>query len=221
MTTVGSTLTAASLGLVSCRTCGLLSNLGAPARGDRVHASCPRCGGRLLGRKPNSLARTTAFLAAAALLFVPANLLPMMNTSTLLRQHSDTIMSGVVALWSGGSWALALLVFVASIVVPGLKIVAFTLLVATTRRRSTWRQLERTRLYRLMELIGRWSMLDVFVMALLAALVRSRVASVRIEPGAVAFAGVVVFTMLASVSFDPRLIWDVEQRTLRQPEGQS
>jgi paraquat-inducible protein A len=158
-------------------------------------------------RARDSLAPTGAFLIAAAILFVPANLLPVMTTRTLARAHSDTILSGVVALWRAGSWPLSLLVFVASIVVPALKILALALLAVSTQARSTWRRGERTRLYRLIESIGRWSMLDVFVMALLAALVRSQVAGVEIHPGALAFAAVVVLTMLASLSFDPRLIW--------------
>ncbi|MEO5768295.1 MAG: paraquat-inducible protein A [Polyangia bacterium] len=210
MTNAGRALTAIKLGLVSCRACGLLSNRGTLWQGGHHVAGCPRCGRPLVSRKQNSLDRTTALLAAAALLFVPANLLPMMTTATLLRQKSDTIMSGVVTLWTTGSWSLSTLVFVASVVVPALKIVGLTVLVVSTRRCSTWRQLERTRLYRLLELVGRWSMLDVFVMALLAALVRSPLVSVRVEPGAVAFVGVVVFTMLASISFDPRLIWDAD-----------
>jgi paraquat-inducible protein A len=192
---------AARLGLASCQTCGLLVRLAADP-------GCPRCATRIQVRKPDSLRRTTAHLIAAAALFVPANVLPVMTTRTLMRSHGDTILSGVVVLWRAGSWPLALLVFVASIVVPGLKILALTLLVITTHRGSTWRREERTRLYRLLELVGRWSMLDVFVMGLLAALVHSTLAGVEINPGAGAFAAVVVLTMLASLSFDPRLIWD-------------
>jgi paraquat-inducible protein A len=194
-------VTAARLGLGSCQTCGLLVRLAG-------QGGCPRCGTRIQVRKPDSLRRTTAYLMGAGVLFVPANVLPVMTTRTLMRAHGDTILSGVVVLWRAGSWPLAVLVFVASVVVPGLKILALTLLVATTHRRSAWRREERTRLYRLLELVGRWSMLDVFVMALLAALVHSTVAGVEINPGAGAFAAVVVLTMLASLSFDPRLIWD-------------
>jgi paraquat-inducible protein A len=161
---------------------------------------------------PNSLRRTTAFLLAAALLFVPANLLPVMTTRTLLRAHGDTIASGVVALWQGGSPSLAVLVFAASIVVPALKILSLGLLVATASAESGWRRGARTRLYRALELVGRWSMLDVFVMAVLAALLRSPVAGVEIRAGALAFAAVVVLTMLSSLSFDPRLIWKGDRR---------
>jgi paraquat-inducible protein A len=162
-------------------------------------------------RARDSLARSGAFLIAAAILFVPANLLPVMTTHTLLRAHSDTILSGVVALWRDGSWPLSTLVFVASIVVPGLKILALAVLTVSTHAGSAWRRGERARLYRLIESIGRWSMLDVFVMALLAALVHSQVAGVEIHTGARAFASVVVLTMLSSISFDPRLIWAREK----------
>ncbi|HET6146518.1 MAG TPA: paraquat-inducible protein A [Polyangia bacterium] len=159
----------------------------------------------------DSLASSGAFLIGAAILFVPANLLPVMTTHTLLRSQSDTILSGVVALWRAGSWPLSALVFVASIVVPALKILALALLAISTHARSAWRRGERARLYRLIESIGRWSMLDIFVMALLAALVRSQVAGVEIHPGALAFAAMVVLTMLSSISFDPRLIWAREK----------
>jgi paraquat-inducible protein A len=158
-------------------------------------------------RKPDSLARTTAFLLAAVVLFLPANLLPVMTTRTLAREQSDTILSGVLHLWAGGSWLLALLIFTASIVVPALKILALAVLVVSSWRRSDWRRAGRARLYRVIEWVGRWSMLDIFVMALLAALVRSQLAGVQIDGGAVAFGAVVVLTMLASASFDPRLIW--------------
>jgi len=193
---------ATALGLGGCSLCGLVSRL-TPTE----EARCPRCGARLRRRPTQGLGRTTALLAAGALLFVPANVLPMMTTTTLVRSHSDTILSGVAALWRTGAWPLAIVVFVASVVVPILKIAALGLLVTTTRWRSDWRRPERTRLYRLVERVGRWSMLDIFVMAVLAALVRSRVAGVEIGPGAPLFAAVVVLTMFASLTFDPRLIW--------------
>lgn len=157
-----------------------------------------------------SLIRTAAFLIAAAILYLPANLLPVMTTNTLSSSHAETILSGVVTLWRAGSWALSLLVFGASIVVPTLKIAALSFLVISSWRGSTrWRQ-QRTWLYRWVELVGRWSMLDVFVMAVLAALVHSRLAGVEINAGAIGFAAVVVLTMLASRNFDPRLIWNTK-----------
>jgi paraquat-inducible protein A len=152
--------------------------------------------------------RTAALLVAATLLLLPANLLPVMTTTTLLKRRTDTIMSGVVALRAQGSWALALLVFAASILVPVLKIASLTLLVACGRWWPDWRRRERTSLLRWVERVGRWSMMDILVMSVLAALLHSEIARVEIEKGALAFAGVVVFTTLASSSFDPRSIWE-------------
>jgi paraquat-inducible protein A len=197
------TPTAASMGLLSCPSCKLLSRK-TTARSPH----CPRCGVRLRLRKRESLMRTSAFLVAAAILYVPANLLPIMTTSTLTKSDADTIVSGVVSLWRDGSWPLAILVFVASVAVPVLKIGALALLVITSWRRSTWRPRGRTRLYRMIELVGRWSMMDVFVMGMLTALVHTRTAGVEINSGAIAFGAVVVLTMFSSQSFDPRLIWE-------------
>jgi len=203
----------ATFGLGACSICGLVSRTAAGTE----RQACPRCGARLrLVDEHRSLARTTGLLAAAALLFIPANLLPVMTTSTLGRLHRDTILSGVAALWRTGAWPLSILVFAASLVVPALKLVVLGLLVVTARRRSTWRRHERARLYRLIERVGRWSMLDIFVMALLAALVRSPVAGVEIGAGAALFAAVVVLTMLATTAFDPRLIWARPRPTARR-----
>jgi paraquat-inducible protein A len=202
-------LTAAQAGLASCPSCFLVSALG-----DQETGVCPRCAATLYRRRPDSLGRTTAFLLAAAVLFVPANLLPVMTTTTLLGERSDTIASGALALWTSGSWPLALLVFVASVLIPGLKIAGMALLVASSWRRSPRGRRARARLYRVIEAVGRWSMLDVFVLALLAAVVRTNVLSVTIDAGAVAFGGVVVATMLSSRSFDPRLIWESKEEHL-------
>jgi len=132
-----------------------------------------------------------------------------MQTTTLFGSQEDTILSGVAYLWTSGSWPLAIVVFVASITVPLLKIIALTVLVVSTQRRTAWRPLERTRLYRVIEIIGRWSMLDIYVVTVLVALVHLQgLATIQAGPGAVAFGAVVVLTMLASLSFDPRLIWD-------------
>lgn len=212
--------TALLMGLASCDRCGLVSRVPRPSRTGRTgNALCPRCRSQLQFRKSDSLQRTSAFLMAAALLFVPANLLPVMTTRTLLKEQRDTIVSGVISLWHAGSWPLAVLVFAASVVVPVLKISALAVLVISTARQSRWHPRARTRLYRWVDRVGRWSMLDVFVMALLAALVRSRMASVEIHAGAIAFGLVVVMTMLASQSFDPRLMWD--QHAPPSPRGPS
>lgn len=198
--------TAASLGLRACLVCGMLCR--APAD-DARPLQCPRCLAPLHSRKPASLQRTWAYLIAALALYVPANLLPVMHSTSLFRTQSNTIMSGVVELWTTGSWPLALLVFVASIVVPGLKIVSLGLLAVSVRYGRFWDPGQRTRLYRLVEFVGRWSMLDIFAVALTVAMVQSPgFATVQAQPGALAFGAVVVLTMLASMSFDPRLIWD-------------
>jgi paraquat-inducible protein A len=134
-----------------------------------------------------------------------------MHTSSLFGAQSDTILSGVVYLWTSGSWPLAVIVFIASMLVPSAKLVALTFLVISVQRRSTWDPLQRTRLYRIVELVGRWSMLDIFVVAILVALVHLQaVATIQAGVGAVAFGAVVVLTMFASMAFDPRLIWDPE-----------
>jgi paraquat-inducible protein A len=209
--------TGRALGLAACQSCHLLVH----AR-PGLEEACPRCGARvpLPDDASRGAERTTAFLVAATLLLLPANLLPVMTTTTLLKRRSDTIMSGVLALRAQGSGALALLVFAASILVPALKISSLTLLVASGRWWPDWRRRERTLLLRWVERVGRWSMLDILVMAVLAALVHSEIARVEIETGALAFAGVVVFTMLASSSFERRSIWE-SHRTHQTPGGTS
>jgi paraquat-inducible protein A len=196
--------TAARLGLLACPTCHLVS------RAPRAPAAvCPRCDSPLHVRKLRSVGRCWAFLIAAMALYVPANTLPIMYTSSLFGSQDDTIMSGVLFLWDSGSWYLALIVFVASILVPLAKILGLALLLVSVQLGSRWRPLERARLYRLVESIGRWSMLDIFVVALLVTVVQlSALAAVRAGPAALAFGAVVVLTMIAAQSFDPRLIWD-------------
>jgi paraquat-inducible protein A len=197
--------TAGRLGFYSCHTCNLLTKAVPGYR----EARCRRCGSHLHLRKPDSVARTWAFLIASYILFIPANVLPIMHTSSLFGAQSDTILSGVVYLWTSGSWYLAVIVFIASILVPSAKVLALTLLAITVQRRSTWDPLQRTKIYRIVELVGRWSMLDIFVVAILVALVQHRsLATIRAGGGAVAFGAVVVLTMLAARAFDPRLIWD-------------
>ncbi len=191
-------------GLTGCHTCGLVSRV--TGRGVEL---CPRCGSHLHLRLPNSLARTWALLLTAMLLYIPANVLPVMRTSYLGSESADTIMSGVVYFLAHGDWPLALVIFTASVLVPLLKVMALIYLLLSVQRRSAIRARERTVLYRVTELIGRWSMVDVFVVAVLAALVQmGNLATIYPGAGATAFAGVVVLTMLAARSFDPRLIWD-------------
>jgi paraquat-inducible protein A len=136
-----------------------------------------------------------------------------MHTSSLFGAQKDTILSGVVYLWTSGSWPLAIIVFIASIAVPMLKILAIGYLAASTHLQSKRQPAERARIYRLVELVGRWSMLDIYVIAMLTALVQfSALATIEAGPAAVAFGAVVVLTMFAALSFDPRLIWD-DRRT--------
>lgn len=197
--------TAASRGLLVCHACGLLSRAGPHAH----DACCPRCGASLHFRKPDSISRTWALLIAAMICYIPANVLPMMYTGSLFGSQSDTIMSGVVYFWTSGSWYLALIIFFASILVPMLKMISLVLLLVTVQLNSRWQQAQRARLYRLVEAVGRWSMLDVYVVAVIVALVQLQaLATILPGPGAIAFGAVVVLTMFAAMSFDPRLIWD-------------
>jgi paraquat-inducible protein A len=199
------TVTAAQAGLISCHACGLLHR---PV-GSAHALVCTRCGAALHTRKPDSLKRTWALLIAAFILIVPANLLPVMISGSLFGSETDTIMSGVVFLWIDGSWPLAIILFIASIVVPFSKLFALTYLLVSVQRRSTLAPAQRTRLYRVLEFVGRWSMIDIYVAALLTALVQfGGLMSIRAGPGAIAFGAVVVLTMFAAESFDPRLIWD-------------
>jgi paraquat-inducible protein A len=193
-----------TLGLLVCGQCrATVRSIAA----SRLH--CPRCGAALHERKPHSVATTTALVVSAALLYIPANLLPVMHMHTLFSDEDDTIMSGVLSLLQEGSWPLALLVFVASIVVPLLKLLAMGWLLWCVVRRSRSHPAHRSKLFRLVEFIGRWSMLDVYAIAVLVALVQIKsLATVHAGYGALAFCAVVVLTMFAAHSFDERLLWD-------------
>ena len=202
-----SALTAVKLGLVSCEACGLLTkpaDLGHPGH-------CPRCGEELTLRRHNSIQRTWALIIAAAICYIPANLLPVMVTTTLASAEEDTIMGGVVLLYETGSWPLALIVLIASVVIPLAKLVALGYLLVTVQRGSAGHRHDRVRLYRLVEFVGRWSMLDVFVDTFTVALIQLEpLMSVKPGMGVLFFAAVVVLTMIAAETFDPRLIWDSE-----------
>jgi paraquat-inducible protein A len=203
--TAVSAATAMQQGLQSCEGCGLLSR---PAAGED-EGRCPRCDRRLEFRKPASLQRTWAFVIAAAVCYVPANLLPVLTTTTATGSDSDTILQGVVLLWSPTGWPLSLIVLIASIMIPSAKILALVYLLITVQRGSAANSEQRVRLYRMVEFIGRWSMVDVFVDTFTAALVQLKpLMFVSPAPGLFFFAAVVVLTMLAVESFDPRLIWD-------------
>lgn len=201
----GVCVTAASRHLLSCTVCGLL--LKDP--GNAGPLQCTRCASALHSRKPNSLQRSFALLLAAAFLYIPANVLPILHTTSVAHDSNDTIFSGIIELWTGGSWPLALLVFTVSILVPALKFVVLGFLLLSTHRHSRWAVHDRAVLYRLVEFIGRWSMLDIFVVALMVTLVQLRgIATIEAGPGALAFAAVVILMMYSAQAFDPRLIWD-------------
>jgi paraquat-inducible protein A len=193
------------LGLSRCRTCGLAvarSSLGIDRR-------CPRCQSRIEQRRPLSTEVTLAWLIAGMVLYIPANLLPVMHTSGLLGEADSTILGGIIEFWRAGDWDIALLIFIASVAVPFTKFIAIGLLLLTVRKNSRWEQHQRTVLYRIVEFIGYWSMLDVIVVALTSALMQFQVlGAAEPRPGIVFFCGVVVVTMLSALSFDPRLIWD-------------
>lgn len=196
--------TARAAGLLVCHACGRLN--AAPGSG---HARCERCHAPLHARRPDSLQRSWALLIAAAVLYLPANLLPVMHTGSIFGAQSDTIMSGVIYLLKAGSWPLAVIIFIASVVVPLAKLVALAWLLLSVQRKSRWQPRTRTRVYRVVELVGRWSMVDIYVAAILVALVQFKsLASIDAGAGAAFFGAVVVLTMLAAHSFDPRLIWD-------------
>jgi paraquat-inducible protein A len=203
----GSSTTAAKAGLISCHACHQLSRL--PARLANSDAICPRCEAHIHSRKPNSISRTWALLIAAYILYIPANLLPVMTVISFGKGTPDTILSGVKELIHAGMWPIALLVFFASITVPVLKLLALTYLLLSVQYKSQWRPRDRTFLYRITEVVGRWSMIDIFMISILIALVKLQaVATIEPGAGAISFASVVILTMFAAIGFDPRLIWD-------------
>jgi paraquat-inducible protein A len=205
-------LTARKAGLVACSVCHLLCPATPPGRAARA-SKCPRCGATLHSRKPDSIARTWALLIAAGIFYIPANVLPMTTVTSLGRTQSDTIMSGVVYFVQSGSWPIALVIFLASVFVPLFKLFILSYLVLSVQHRSHYRPKDRTRLFLITEAVGRWSMLDIFVVTILVALVNlGALATIQAGPAALYFAAVVVITMLAAMSFDPRLIWDAKEK---------
>ncbi|MDA8137416.1 MAG: paraquat-inducible protein A [Desulfobacteraceae bacterium] len=200
-------MTAARYGLVGCHDCRQVSR--PRPDGDQNKHACPRCSASLHPRKPASIAKTWALVLAAAILYIPANVLPVTRTTHLGSSQTDTIMSGVIYFITSGSWHIALIIFVASIVIPALKLVVLSFLLISIHWRWQWRPEERTRLYRLIAAIGRWSMVDIFVMSIMVGLLKlGLIASIEARQGIFFFGAVVVLTLLATESFDPRLIWD-------------
>jgi len=206
---------AKKLGLALCHECHILVDFSGVAPGEAAY--CPRCGARVYMRKPNSIKRTWALLLASCALYMPANILPITVTTSLGSEQSDTIISGVIYFLKHGSIAIGLIIFIASICVPLMKILTLTYLLLTVHLKSLWRPRDRTRLYRMTETVGRWSMVDIYVVTIMVALVKlGALANVDAGPAAVYFAAVVVLTMLAAESFDPRLIWDVIEENNEQ-----
>lgn len=196
-------LTAREAGLIACHRCELVSA--------KQAAHCPRCGARLQSRKPYALQRVWAFWFAGLIAYIPANLYPMLRTRQLQTESDDTIVGGVFVLIDHGSVGIALIIFVASVVVPISKFLVIATLAISVTRPSRLSQKARIHLHEIIEFVGRWSMVDVFVVALLAALVQlGAAAEVQPGPAAICFALSVAFTMLSAQAFDPRLIWDTK-----------
>jgi paraquat-inducible protein A len=200
--------TAQKAGLISCHSCHLLCQ----SANGATDMLCPRCEAHLHDRKPNSIARTWALVLGALFFYIPANVLPITIVVSLGKSQSETIMSSVIYFVKSGMWPIALVIFVASVFVPLLKLLILIFLLIGVQRKSNWRRQDRTRLYRITEVIGRWSMVDIFVVTILVALVHlGGLVTIHAGPGAIFFGAVVVITIFAAMSFDPRLIWDAEE----------
>ena len=198
--------TALQRGLAVCHMCLALNP------GD-AHL-CGRCRSKLHARHPNSVQRTVALLIAASILYLPANLLPIMITDQFGRATESTIIGGVVLLWKLKSYPVAIVILIASVLVPLGKIAALSVLCWSVSHGSAESQRQRTVLYRITEFVGKWSMMDVYVVAVLVALIQiGGIIAIRPGTAALAFAGVVIVTMIAAERFDPRLIWDEEPHT--------
>lgn len=197
-------ITARDAGLVACQQCGQVHPLQA-----RI---CTRCEGRLRSRDAESLQKVWAWLIAGMIAYIPANIYPMLLTSTLVERSESTIIGGVVELVEHGSWGIAAIVFIASVMIPMGKFIAIIYLALSVQRRSISNQHERHKAYEVVEFIGRWSMIDVFVVAILSALVQlDTIATVNPGIAALSFALSVIFTMLSAQAFDARLIWDANR----------
>ena len=193
--------TAMSKGLASCHICGKVSPV--------EEGHCPRCESPLHLRKPNSLSRTWALLISAGILYIPANLMPIMTVSGIQGTESNTILSGVITFWQMKAYPIAIVIFTASVLIPILKVAALVWLCFAATGKASASPKSLSRLYHVTELLGRWSMVDVFVVAILVCLVRmGALMTITPGPAAVSFSGVVILTMFAAMSFDPRLIWD-------------
>ena len=192
-------------GLLVCLECHRLDRV----RTACAYQYCKRCGAKVTVRKNSSLSKTCAFLFSAVLIYIPANILPILTVKNFGQGGADTIFSGIVNLMNGGMFFIAFIVFVASLLIPALKLIGMIFLVFSIKFKIKFSPEQRVISFRFIEWIGRWSMLDIFVIAILVAVVNfGNLANIEAGVGAIAFSSVVVLTMLAAVSFDPRLIWD-------------
>lgn len=190
-------------GVIVCRSCHQLASI------EDEHSPCSRCGTKLHTRYPYSVMRTWVLLITAAILYIPANLLPIMTVSYLGVATPSTIMSGVITFIQTGDWLVGSVVFIASILVPSMKLLGLMLLLFYVQFGQSLSPNVCTVMFRFIEWIGRWSMLDIFVIAIMVALVNfGNISTIQADWGALAFGSVVVITMFAAISFDPRLIWD-------------
>lgn len=189
-----------------CSLCGLVCDAETTFG---VRAKCPRCQTKLPGHPSRNLSLSGALLLSSIILYVPANIFPVMYTTLFGHGSESTLLSGVIAFWRAGSWGIAAIIFVASVIIPCLKFLSLSVLLISSARKSHWARRERTRLYRITEWIGCWSMLDVVVVAVVSGLLRFHAMS-EAEPrsGILFFGLVVIFTMLCALSFEPKTIWE-------------
>jgi len=197
-------ISAKEWGMAGCHTCGQAVHVG-----KHTHVDCPRCGAEVHYRKHDSINRAWAFLIAAFIMYIPANTEPMMRTTSLGNVSADTIMEGVIYFMSHGDYLIGGVIFAASIMLPLLKMIALAYIYIMAQSRSTARRMEQTSLYKLAEILGKWSMLDIFVVGLMAGLVQlGTLTTIAPGPACIAFAAVVILTMISEMLFDPKLIWD-------------
>ncbi len=198
---------ASQQGLIGCHFCGA-------THPDTAH-HCSRCGHSIHTRHPKSLIATIAFLIAAVIMFIPANVFPIMHTTFIGGEEPSSIMEGVLLLWSLGSYPVAMVIFFASVVIPLAKILSLSWLCWQCAYPTERETLPKIKLYRITEIVGRWSMIDIFVVAVLTGLVQmGNLIAISPGPAVLSFAAVVILTMLAARSFDPRLLWDNENRVV-------
>lgn len=203
---------ASECGLAACHTCGKVADAGL--------RKCPRCRSPLHPRLRNSIHNTLALMVAAAVLYIPSHILPVLSVTEFGNVTHNTIMKGMVEFWQRGDYPIAIVIFCASILIPLLKIAALSWLCAASTGKVRCSVKVLGKLYFVTELLGRWSMVDIFVVGILVSVVQlGNYMSILPGPGALAFAAVVMLTMLAAMSFDPRLLWDQLDRSNASPSN--